>query len=76
MNSIKSILLDIDNQTDVNKLVQIIELASCKLDLKTISNYAKDNNISYNGAKKCRNNISINGVKFIVDGLGKNNLPF
>jgi|19_taG_2_1085344.scaffolds.fasta_scaffold00221_28 hypothetical protein len=70
------ILIDIDNLKDINKLVQIIELAAHKLDIKTISNYANDNNLSYNGVKKCRNSIDLGGVKFIVDGISKNNLPF
>ena len=48
-------------------LVQIIELCSGLLNLKSITQYAKDNNISYNGAKKCRSVIELHGNKFIVD---------
>jgi len=70
------LLMDIDHIVDRNKMVQIIELLSYKLDLKTVSNYAKDNNISYNGVKKFRNKITIGGVKFVVDDVNKNNLPF
>jgi hypothetical protein len=49
-------------------LVQLIELASGYLNLKTKINYAKSNNISYNGAKK-RNTRScvIDGITFIID---------
>ena len=50
-----------------NSLVQIIELAGQYLNLKTISDYAKANRISYNGAKKYRRNISLFNVKFIID---------
>ncbi len=54
---------NINNQN----LIQIIELCGDYLNLKTISNYSKSNNISYNGAKKCRKVIKIFDVKFIVD---------
>lgn len=52
-----------------NDLVQIIELCGNYLNLQTISDYAKENGISYNGAKKFRNPIEIFGVKFIIDNL-------
>jgi len=48
-------------------LVQIIELCGGFLNLKSIPQYAKDNHISYNGAKKCRNVIELHGNKFIID---------
>lgn len=48
-------------------LVQLIEVASSYLNLKTIPDYAKDNNLSYNGVKKTRTIRKINGVKFVVD---------
>ena len=57
-------------------LVQIIELATHKLDLKTISNYAKDNNIIYNGAKNFISHLKIDGIKFVVEGISIINLPF
>lgn len=49
-------------------LVQLIEQAACYLNLKTITNYAKSERISYNGAKK-RNApcIIIDHVKFIIN---------
>ena len=50
-----------------NDLVQFIEQAGMYLNLKTIPKYSKDNNISYNGAKKCRNVVKIFDVKFIID---------
>ena len=70
------ILIEINEITDPNKMVQIIELLSFKLDLKTISRYAKDNGLSYNGAKRFRNKIEIGGVDFVCDNIDKNNLPF
>jgi hypothetical protein len=48
-------------------LVQIIEQTGDFLNLKTRSAYAKEKNISYNGAKKHRTNISLFGTKFIID---------
>ena len=51
-----------------SELVQIIELASKYLNLKTITNYAKVNEISYNGAlKRKTNKIKIDKVMFIID---------
>ena len=70
------VLIDIDNIKNVIKLVQIIELTASKLNLKTIVAYAKDNNLSYNGVKKCRDKITLGGVKFVVNGFDENNLPF
>ncbi len=70
------ILIDINKITDPIKLVQIIELTSGKLDLKTISKYAKDNDLSYNGVKNFRGHTIVGGVKFVCDGINKNNLPF
>lgn len=48
-------------------LVQFIELAGKYLNLQTLPNYAKENNMSYNGVKKFRNIRKIFGVKFVVD---------
>lgn len=48
-------------------LVQLFEQNNLYMNLKTIPQYAKDNNISYNGAKKCRNIIKLFGVKFVQD---------
>jgi len=48
-------------------LVQIIELAGEYLNLQTISNYAKDSGLSYNGVKKCRNIINLFGCKLVID---------
>jgi hypothetical protein len=55
------------NEIDNDTLVQLIELCGSYLNLKTLPDYAKENNISYNGAKNFRKNIKLFGVKFVVD---------
>lgn len=50
-------------------LVQIIELSGKYLNLQTISNYAKNNNLSYNGVKNYRQKITLFGKTFIIDNL-------
>lgn len=50
-----------------NDLVQLIEVAGSFLNLKTISDYAKDNDLTYNGVKNHREIIEIFNVKFVVD---------
>lgn len=54
-------------EVDNNGMVQIIELVGGFLNLKTRSAYSRENGISYNGAKKFRQNINLFGVNFIVD---------
>jgi len=48
-------------------LVQLIALAGDFLNLKTIPEYSKENNMSYNGVKNFRNIINIFGIKFVID---------
>ena len=48
-------------------LVQLFERLNRYADLETISSYAKRNNMSYNGVKKCRNIIELFGSKFVFD---------
>lgn len=48
-------------------LVQLFELSGLYLNASTISNYAKENNMSYNGVKKFRNIKTLFGVKFVID---------
>jgi hypothetical protein len=48
-------------------LVQLIELTGSYLNLKTIPDYAKENNLSYNGVKNFRNIVEIFNVKFVID---------
>jgi hypothetical protein len=52
---------------DNDSLVQLIELAGNFLNLKTIPDYAKENNLSYNGVKKHRTIVEIFNVKFVID---------
>ena len=54
-------------QRDEMDLVQLFERLNDYANLKTISDYAKDNNMSYNGVKKYRNIITLFGVKFVYD---------
>jgi len=54
-------------ELDNDSLVQLIELCGGFLNLKSIPQYAKDNSISYNGAKKCRNVIELFDNKYIID---------
>ena len=50
------------------QLVQLIEQACSYLNLKTLTNYASSEKISYNGAKK-RNSqkVKIDNVEFIIN---------
>ena len=48
-------------------MVQIIEHIGSYLNLMTISDYARQRGISYNGAKKCREVVKLFNVKFIID---------
>ena len=50
-----------------NDLVQLIEVAGAFLNLQTISDYAKENNLSYNGAKHFRETVVIFNTRFIID---------
>lgn len=56
-----------DGELDNSTLVQLIELAGQFLNLKTIPDYAKANNMSYNGVKHNRNVIELFNTKFIID---------
>lgn len=55
------------NEISSTDLVQLFERLNSYTSLKTITQYAKDNKISYNGAKKCRKVVKLFGVKFIMD---------
>ena len=50
------------------ELVQIFELAASYLNLKTITNYAKANKITYNGALKRKlRKVVIDNQTFVID---------
>ena len=73
MNELEDKLISIlhnlaqENKLSNECLVQIIEVCGLYLNLCTISKYAKDNNMSYNGVKNHREVKSILGVKFVID---------
>ena len=48
-------------------LVQLFELSGTYINISTISDYAKDHNLSYNGVKKFRNIKELFGVKFVIE---------
>ena len=54
-------------QINNSSLVQIIELCGGYLNLQSISDYAKDNNMSYNGVKHHRKIINLFGNKYVID---------
>jgi hypothetical protein len=56
-----------NNMLSNDDLVQIIEQCGNFLNLQTVSDYARDHKISYNGAKNYRDKVNLFGVKFIVD---------
>ena len=55
------------NELNNDSLVQIIELAGSYLNLKSISDYAKSNKMSYNGAKKFREIKILFNNKYVID---------
>lgn len=58
-----------DGKFTNNDLVQFIESVGKYLGLQTIPNYAKENNLSYNGVKKFREIKKILNIKFVIDNL-------
>lgn len=56
-----------NNELTNDEIVQLIEQLGSYLNLQTISTYAKNNKISYNGVKKYRNIITIFKTKFVID---------
>jgi hypothetical protein len=55
------------DQLNNDDLVHIIAHVGSYLNLQTISEYAKENNMSYNGVKKCRKTMNLFNVKFVTD---------
>lgn len=56
-----------NNMLSNDDLVQIIEQCGNFLNLQTVSDYARDHKISYNGAKNFRTKVCIFNTKFITD---------
>lgn len=54
------------DELSTDNLVEIIERVNSYLNLKTINNYAKDNKISYNGAKNNRSVLTLFDCRFIA----------
>ena len=48
-------------------LVKIIELSGSFLNIQTISDYSRNNKISYNAAKKFRNVLEMFNIKWVID---------
>ena len=57
----------LNNKLSAESKVQLIELIGNSLRIDTISNYAKTNNLSYNGVKNHRNIINLFGCKFVIE---------
>jgi hypothetical protein len=56
-----------DKSFNNSDLVQFIESVGKYLGLQTLPDYAKENNMSYNGVKKFREVREIFNVKFVID---------
>jgi hypothetical protein len=56
-----------ENELDNTSLVELIELAGGYLNLKTPAEYARANNLSYQGVVKCHRIEVILGVKFVIE---------
>lgn len=49
------------------QLIELINQCGSYLNLKNIPDYAKDNNMSYNGVKRFRNIVEIFNTKYVID---------
>ena len=54
-------------ELDNNSLVEVFKSNGRYLNLMTISDYAKQFNMSYEGVKRFRKIEEIHGVKFVID---------
>jgi len=57
----------VKNDVSNEFLVEIIKLSGNFLNLRTISDYARENNLSYQGVKTSRTIQKIFNVKFVID---------
>jgi len=79
MENIKyQILKEIEQETDLNKLVAILELSADKLGIKTISEMARIEGKSPNGINQSKRyrKLIIGTQKMCIKGLTNTNLPF
>jgi hypothetical protein len=54
-------------ELDNNSLVEVFKASGRYLNLQTISDYARDHKMSYEGVKKFRKIETIYNVKFVID---------
>lgn len=74
-----SVLIDIkNNKYSDSEMVAILELTAYKLNLKTISDKAREENKSPNGIRKsnCYRKIKIGSIVLCTGKLRDTNLPF
>lgn len=75
--STKSIYLDIEGGKYTNLELQgLVQFIALHLRLKTTSNFAKENNKSFNGVKNFTPHIKIDGVKLHSNDLTTQDFPF
>jgi hypothetical protein len=54
-------------ELDNSSLVQIFELTGMMLNVKSISDFQRDNGKSYNGVKKSKQVRKVNNIKYLID---------
>lgn len=57
------------NMLSNDDIVQIIEHSGMYLNIMSISEFAKQNKLSYNGVKKFRNIKILFGLKFVIENV-------
>ena len=73
----KTILIDIESgKFTYLELQNLIQFIALNLNLKTTSNYAKENKKSFNGVKNHVQHIKIDGIKFHSKKLIGQDFPF
>lgn len=55
------------DELDNTSLVELFQDIGMYLNLKTIPEYARENGLTYQGVKSCRNVQEIFGVRFVVE---------
>ena len=77
-NTKYQILEEIEKETDLNKLVAILEVTANKLEINTISEMARLEGKSPNGVRESKKYRKVRiGVQLMcIKGLDDTNLPF